>query len=668
MTDQQRADSMGCAGHPQIQTPNLDRIARQGTRFAQATTVSPFCMPARISFADGLYPHNHGVWANKGSLSEDAPNLFRWLQRSDYYTALVGKAHYYEHRPGMHLKEREAYMHACGFDFVLETTGPSATARTGSWVTDEWAARGLWEELQRDYGERRAADLEIVRPSTLAVDDFLDSRIGSKAAEFVDTYADSRPSCLFVGFGGPHEPWDAPGDYATMYRAEQAPPAIPIPPRHEDSPTWVASNWAFEPLPTASLALVPQIRASYYGKISLIDHQIGRILEAYGRRGWLDDLFVVFLSDHGEMLGDHGRLRKGTFHESNVRIPLLLRWPGRIPADTVTQALVESIDVPSTVLEAAGCAPLPGSQGQSLWPVLRQPAMEARDSQLSEIARQVMLRTHRYKFAIDRDSQNYMLYDLERDPCEQSNLAGRHSADELAKALRNQMDARLERSGYRVGRERGFTLIELSIALVLLALMASTLYGSLSLAGTSWDRGEAKAQQTGEMRLTQDFLRRTLTSQHPLRMQKVIEKPLYFAGTRDSLAYAAALPGRAGAGMYYFRVAVTPNGDNSRLTLARVIPDYAAQGLPDFGSADFSVLADKVREVRFSYFGRDPGAADIVNPTWRDRWDDPQRLPDLIRMDVTAANGTPWPTLFVEPRLSPEIGCPTWNAAARRCM
>src|SRR6266702_6688874 len=91
---------------------------------------------------------------------------------------------------------------------------------------------------------------------------------------------------------------------------------------------------------------------------------------------------------------------------------------------------------------------------------------------------------------------------------------------------------------------RGFTLIELSVALVLLALIASVLYGSLSLAGESWNRGEAKAQQTGEMRLTEDFLRRTLSSQHPLRFQKVLEKPLYFVGTGDSLSYAAALPGR----------------------------------------------------------------------------------------------------------------------------
>jgi general secretion pathway protein J len=215
-------------------------------------------------------------------------------------------------------------------------------------------------------------------------------------------------------------------------------------------------------------------------------------------------------------------------------------------------------------------------------------------------------------------------------------------------------------------RERGFTLIEVTIALVLLALMASTLYGSLSLAGTSWDRGEAKAQQTNEMRLTEDFLRRTLGAQHPLRLQKVLEKPLYFAGTRDSLSYAAALPGRAGAGMYYFQVALTPYADSSRLTLSRVIPDYAATSLPTFGS-DLSVLAEGIGEVRFGYFGRDPGSADIVPPTWRERWDDPQRLPDLIRIDVQPVRGAPWPTLIIEPRLSPEVGCLSWNPAARRC-
>jgi general secretion pathway protein J len=215
-------------------------------------------------------------------------------------------------------------------------------------------------------------------------------------------------------------------------------------------------------------------------------------------------------------------------------------------------------------------------------------------------------------------------------------------------------------------RAPGFTLLELTVALVLVALIGSVLYGSLSLAGDTWSRGEGKVQRVNEMRSTEDFLRRTLTAQHPLRFSKVVDKPLYFLGTRDSLAYATALPSRAGGGMYYFRL--TADAQTGRLVLARVIPDYAAQALPDFGNAESTVLAEGVGAVRFAYFGRDPGSADSVAPTWRDRWDDPQRLPDLIRVEVALANGSAWPPLVVEPRLSPEVGCRTWNASQRRCL
>jgi prepilin-type N-terminal cleavage/methylation domain-containing protein len=565
-------------------------------------------------------------------------------------------------------------MHGRGFEYVHETTGPNSCTDTASYLTDEWQRRGLWQLVQQDYEDRRRAKrqgTETVRPSVVSVEDHLDSYIATQAVRYVESYEDARPLCLFVGFGGPHDPWDAPGEYATMYLPEEAPAPTSVLSVETDAPEWVRRNMAVR-RHSAPPALVSQIRANYYGKISLIDHQIGRILDAFEGKGWLAELLIVFLSDHGEMLGDHGRLAKGTFHEPAVRVPLLMRWPGHIAGNSVTEALVENIDVFPTLLEAAG-APSTQSMGRSLWAVLRQPTVELKDSQLGEFegkgsaGKHVMLRTRRYKFAIDGQARGYMLYDLEQDPYEQSNLAGRADAADLENELRGKLDKRFAEASVRVGMERGFTLIEVTIALVLLALMASVLYGSLSLAGTSWDRGELKAQQTAEMRLTEDFLRRTLTSQHPLRLQKVVEKPLYFVGASDSLSYAVALPGRAGAGMYFFKIALTPNGNTSRLTLARMIPDYAATSPPDFGNADVSILADGVVEARFGYFGRDPGAADVVTPTWRDRWDDQQRLPDLIRLDVKLANGTSWPPLIVEPRLSMQVGCMGWNPAARRC-
>jgi general secretion pathway protein J len=217
-------------------------------------------------------------------------------------------------------------------------------------------------------------------------------------------------------------------------------------------------------------------------------------------------------------------------------------------------------------------------------------------------------------------------------------------------------------------RIAGFTLVELMVALLLLALMSSILYGSLSLSATSWDRGEAKAEQAGDMRQTGEFLRQALTAEHPLRLHKALDQPLYFAGASDSLAFAGATPGRVGGGIYYFRIALAPSGESSKLLLSRTIPDYTALKPPSFDGADASVLADGVAQLKFSYFGRDPDAADVVDPSWRDHWDDPQILPLLIRMEVKTAQGTSWPPLVVEPRIAPEAGCRSWDANRRRCV
>ncbi len=215
---------------------------------------------------------------------------------------------------------------------------------------------------------------------------------------------------------------------------------------------------------------------------------------------------------------------------------------------------------------------------------------------------------------------------------------------------------------------RGFTLLELTIALVLMALMAAIMFGSLSFAGRSWDGGEAKAVEVNDMRQTEEFLRTQLTSEFPLRAKKVAEFPLRFAGERDEMRYAAALPSRvAEGGVYYFRLAVVREGDKSLLVQQRMIPDPSAVDEPDFADADRSVLAQGISEIRISYFGRDTGASDAEAPTWRDKWDDKQRLPQLVRITVVPEKGPPWPVLTVEPRQAPEAGCRAWDGARMRC-
>src|SRR5437762_11118779 len=181
-------------------------------------------------------------------------------------------------------------------------------------------------------------------------------------------------------------------------------------------------------------------------------------------------------------------------------------------------------------------------------------------------------------------------------------------------------------------RNHGFTLIELTVALVLLALLSAVLYGSLGLASTSLDRGESKADATSGMRLAHAFLRANLEEQHPLRMRKITEFPLLFSGERDELHYAAALPPRvASGGIWFYRLAVLRNDARSPLVLERSLPDLSSLEMPAFREPDRSILAQDIAALKISYFGRDAGANDVNTPTWRDRWDDPQRLPLLIR-------------------------------------
>jgi len=219
-------------------------------------------------------------------------------------------------------------------------------------------------------------------------------------------------------------------------------------------------------------------------------------------------------------------------------------------------------------------------------------------------------------------------------------------------------------------RVAGFSLLELVIALALVAMIAALLTGSLSMAARTWDGGDKKAGDVASMRQAQEFLREQLTAELPLRLKKVVEMPLMFSGEHDEIRYAAALPPRVQeGGAWFFRLAVVKDGDKSRLVLERTYPDPTALENPQFAAdAERSVLADGIAELTISYFGRDENATDADTPTWRDRWDDKQRLPLLVKIEVKPEKGAAWPPLLVEPRRAPESACAAYDPARNRCV
>ena len=374
-----------------------------------------FLKLSTLKFINSLYPHNHGIWRNTGQMLPDDETFFHHLQKAGYLTGHIGKSHYYSHTSELHMKDMEDYMHARGLEYVHETTGPWATCRTDSYMTDEWEKKGVLKAFRDDYEKRKKYPGIAVWPSPLDEDDFMDSYVGRKTVEFIRDYKDDRPFCLFVGFGGPHEPWDAPGIYADMFRPEETPPAILNQDTKDD--------------PHISEKDIQKLRANYYGKISLVDKWFGNILKACDKKGILDDLFIIFWSDHGEMAGDHDRLYKCVFYESAIRVPLMFRWPGNFRENTVSESLAENIDVFPTILEALEIAPSERAKGISLLPILKGEKKEIRETVLSEIdykgKRKLMIRNKRYKYAVYSTGEGYMLFDLENDPDEQNNLIGK---------------------------------------------------------------------------------------------------------------------------------------------------------------------------------------------------------------------------------------------------
>jgi arylsulfatase len=418
MTDQHNPHCLGYAGDPIVQTPNIDHLAAEGMAFDNAYTVCPVCMPARGCFISGLYPHNHLLWRNytDKTFPEELAVMFRDIRNAGYYTAQIGKGHYFNPGWGEDFEDYADYYHNIGFDYFEETTGPYMTPFHKANYTRHLNERGLMDAYQKDLALRFEQGQYIVRPSPLPPDDHNDAFIGRRAVEFIQNTPKDQPICLFVSFPGPHSPLDAPGEYATMYNPDD----IDLPPNVVE---------VTQKNDTTDLDGLRQMRANYYGKITLIDDWIGKIVQAMANRGTWANTLSFFLADHGEHMGAHGKLGKGQFYKESGGIPLIIRWPDRVQSGKHTSALAEHIDVGATILDAIGGSRTEGHYGISLLPVATGERDVVHDAVFSEIGSgpnkyRHMVCTNRYKWWIDNNRE--YLFDLEEDPWEMNNIAGEH--------------------------------------------------------------------------------------------------------------------------------------------------------------------------------------------------------------------------------------------------
>lgn len=444
MTDQQRWDAMGCSGG-WIQTPHMDRIAKEGMRFSNCVTNSPVCIPARLSLATGLYPHNTGVWQNMGhTMSPQAKTWMQAVHEAGYRTSLFGKTHLHPH--GGDLRDREDLMHAYGLDDVNEIGGPRASARCLSYMTEMWQKKGKWEAYQEDFDARFSNKPYVVRPSVLDLEDYADVYVGQQANSYLKNYDREQPWFCWVSFGGPHEPWDTPEPYDRRYRPEDMPEPVLAPNEDRDRPQGLLDSRLEERQVHFESGEEKKLRANYAGNVTLIDDQIGDILATIEARGELDNTVIVLVSDHGEMNGDYGLIYKENFLNGAVRVPLLVKTPQMSQmgvSGTVCDTLVEWMDVGPTLVELAR-GELPYQQfGKSLCPTLVDGQKEHRTEALSEYGGEVMLLNREWKCALNEEGQVYLLFHVKDDPQEVHNLAGLAEWADVERTLKMRILERL---------------------------------------------------------------------------------------------------------------------------------------------------------------------------------------------------------------------------------
>ena len=429
MADEFRADTMHCAGHPVVATPNLDRIAREGMRFATCYTVSPVCSPSRASAFSGRYAHVHGVTTNEVPAHNGEIFLPSMLRHYGYHTAISGKLHFVPKRFDF------------GFDQFWSFTQEGPTPELGYQAF-----------LQRKYGS--PAKFPIV-PGTCpwpndplgrdvgvyknAPEDFETEWIADRSIEFLRSRkGNAQPWFLYTSFLRPHSPSVLPKKYFDMYDPDKV-PVFKLPADAHALREQARGRQKRQRIDDERMERV--ITAKYFGAIANVDDNVGRMFAELERLGMMDNTLILFSADHGNMLGEKGRWFKGVEYEGSAHIPLLWRGPKGAAenAGRVETKIVENTDLAPTILDYIG-APVPaGMQGRSFLKLARGGDANWKDRCYSHL-RSGMVRTAEWKF-IANGAEDFELYDMRRDPHEEKNVAGEAGR----KALVSDLNGRLTR-------------------------------------------------------------------------------------------------------------------------------------------------------------------------------------------------------------------------------
>ncbi|HZQ52909.1 MAG TPA: sulfatase-like hydrolase/transferase [Bryobacteraceae bacterium] len=440
--DQTRFDTIEELNNPYVHTPNLKRLMGEGVTFTHYAVQCPICSPSRAAFLTGRYPHTTGLRANGQRIRADERLVPRILADAGYECGLVGKLHLSPCEGGR-IEDRIDD----GYDLFLWSHD----------LSDQWPTANMWRVWLREQGVAWPSQAPHTPAWGVPIDPKYTQTAwcADKAIQMMRQERGYRPWLISVNIFQPHHPFWPAEEYFRRYD----PARIPSP-KYREGELQTKSPYARTDYEGAyggrdiSFAKTDdlthrKITAAYYAMIEQVDHAIGRMLDVLKETGQDENTIVIYSSDHGEMLGDHGIYLKGPyFYEPLIRVPLIIRWPRGYKAGLKMDALVEEIDLAPTLLEAAGI-PIPfRMQGRPLTKLLKGETDSHRASIYSEFYNSnfeyspppwaTMVRTERYKLVVYHSLGGWgELYDLEKDPWEFSNLWD----DGNARGLREQMQA-----------------------------------------------------------------------------------------------------------------------------------------------------------------------------------------------------------------------------------
>src|SRR5690625_1998473 len=400
-------------------TPNIDRLASEGMLYTRAYCQFPVCGPSRASMMFGYYPHATKVFGYESGRDKVGPNKKSWAQLfkdNGYYTTRVSKI-YHMGVPGDIEKGSNGTDDEASWTERFNSPGP------------EWKAKGEAELVQNNpYGLKSRQGGNVMTIVKADGDDLVhsDGKTAEKASELIRKHKD-KPFFLAVGFVRPHVPFVAPKSYFEPYPYEQ----MVLPPM-------VENDW--DDIPTAGINYVTSVNAKmseeqekkaiagYYSAVSFMDEQVGKVLKTLEEEGLEDNTIVIFTSDHGFHLGEHRFWMKVSLHEESVRVPLIVKVPGKDPG--ICHSFAELIDLYPTVAELAGLDYSPHLQGKSLIPTLDDPKAKIRNEAFSvSVYRGVeafLLRSEKWAYIQygENGELGRELYDMKYDPKQYNNLAG----------------------------------------------------------------------------------------------------------------------------------------------------------------------------------------------------------------------------------------------------